>query len=98
MRTALALIAAAAMTTAASAATQNTAPAADANTVVSTVNTTDGNVALPADPNLIANTPEIDPMADTAAAPAPVRRDDDGFPWGLIGLVGLVGLLGRARR
>ncbi len=30
---------------------------------------------------------------DTAYA-APVREDDDDFPWGLLGLLGLAGLLG----
>ncbi len=34
---------------------------------------------------------------DSTTMDAPVREDDDDFPWGLLGLLGLAGLLGKKR-
>ena len=37
------------------------------------------------------------PVADDTVTTIPADRDDDDFPWGLLGLIGLAGLLGRKR-
>jgi MYXO-CTERM domain-containing protein len=36
-------------------------------------------------------------MAQTVDQGTTTDRDNDGFPWGLLGLLGLAGLLGRKR-
>jgi MYXO-CTERM domain-containing protein len=43
-----------------------------------------------------ATDPAYDATANTQYAP--VREDDDDFPWGLLGLLGLAGLLGLKRK
>ena len=71
----------------------------DPATAVAT--TPDNTVVEPAPPvteepvALEPAAPVLDPSLDPEAAQA--RRDDRGFPWGLVGLIGLVGLLGRRR-
>jgi hypothetical protein len=56
------------------------------------------NTAVAANDLAVAPAPAtVEPVAEPAPAPAPVRRSS-GFPWGAIGLVGLIGLLGRRRR
>jgi MYXO-CTERM domain-containing protein len=69
---------------------QDTTTTADAN-LSNTTNTdsmdTMGPAALPATDDIA--------LAQTVQ---PERKDDDDFPWGLLGLLGLAGLLGLKRR
>jgi MYXO-CTERM domain-containing protein len=90
------------------AAAQQTDPAtAPGNTVdLNAADNATGNAPM----NGLATDPAMAPGAtttDPAMAPVPTTsdpgyrtapREDDDFPWGLLGLLGLAGLLGRRRR
>ena len=66
--------------------------AADANAAIAT-DTTNGVAADPMAPVT------ADPMATDPAYGEPAEdRDDDRFPWGLLGLLGLAGLIPRKER
>lgn len=53
-------------------------------------------VAFAQDATPVATTaPQATPVVQAAQ---PVEREDNGFPWGLLGLLGLAGLAGMRRR
>ena len=61
------------------------------------------NATLPADnvamANDVAAVPQVAPVEEPMAAPAPEpERRSGGFPWGVLGVLGLLGLMGRKRR
>jgi hypothetical protein len=72
------------------------AAVAQDNTAGTTV--ADPSLNATADPmaNDLGVTTTTDPMLTDPPA-APVEREDNDFPWGLLGLLGLAGLMGRKR-